>query len=143
MSQNEMISKIEQLRESFAAELAAALSLSDLEALRVNFLGKKGHIAELMKGLRDVEDKKAAGQLINTFKNEDIAVLRSGKAKKNDPPIPEDLAPISGAGKRERFDEPSAFLTPIKYFDVTEEVPAPAPAPEAQPAAETEEIQID
>ena len=71
------------------------------------------------------------------YPNAEIAVLRSGKAKKNDPPIPEDLAPISGGGKREKFDTPSAFLTPIKYFDVTEEVPAPAP--EAQPAAETEE----
>ncbi len=35
-----------------------------------------------------------------TAANEEIAVLRSGKAKKNDPPIPADLAPISGGGKR-------------------------------------------
>ena len=74
---------------------------------------------------------------IVTYPNDEIAILRSGKAKKNDPPIPEDLAPISGAGKREKFDAPAAFLTPIKYFDVTEEVPAPAP--EAQQPAETEE----
>ena len=65
-----MKEKIEQLKAQFDAEIAAAASLSDLEGLRVNFLGKKGHIAELMKGLRDVEDKKAAGQLINTFKGE-------------------------------------------------------------------------
>ena len=39
-------------------------------ALRIDFLGKKGQIAELMKGLRDVADKKAAGQLINGLKNE-------------------------------------------------------------------------
>jgi len=38
--------------------------------------------------------------------NEDIAVLRSGKAKKTDPPIPADLAPISGSGKRIRKEEP-------------------------------------
>ncbi len=39
------------------------------------------------------------------FANSEIAVLRSGKAKKNDPPIPEDLAPISG-GKARRKLEP-------------------------------------
>ena len=37
---------------------------------------------------------------IGVYANEDVAVLRSGKAKKNDAPIPEDLAPISGGGKK-------------------------------------------
>ena len=34
-------------------------------------------------------------EVINTYKNCDICVLRNGKAKKTDPPIPRDLAPIS------------------------------------------------
>ena len=33
---------------------------------------------------------------IHSFGNEEIAVLRSGKGHKNDPPIPKDIAPISG-----------------------------------------------
>jgi len=44
-------------------------------------------------------------EVIASFANADIAVLRSGKAKKNDPPIPADLAPISGAGKRKKREE--------------------------------------
>ena len=56
---------------------------------------------------------------ISTFSNEDIAVLRNGKAKKNDPPIPADLAPISGNGKRVRkqreLDIPTGLLEPIKF----------------------------
>ena len=36
-----------------------------LENLRVEYLGKKGHVAALMQNLRFAEDKKAAGQLIN------------------------------------------------------------------------------
>ena len=44
-------------------------------------------------------------ETIVTFPNDEIAVLRSGKAKKNDPPIPADLAPISGSGKRMRKEE--------------------------------------
>ena len=54
---------------------------------------------------------------VNLFSIEDIAVLRNGKAKKNDPPIPADLAPISGQGKRVRPEkkEETAFLDPIKF----------------------------
>ena len=39
-------------------------------------------------------------ETVSVFPNADIAVLRNGKARKNDPPIPADLAPISGNGKR-------------------------------------------
>ena len=65
-----MQARIEELRVIFKNALAAANDAEALEALRIDFLGKKGQIAELMKGLRDVADKKAAGQLINTFKEE-------------------------------------------------------------------------
>ena len=66
---------------------------------------------------------------IRCFKNCDICVLRSGKAKKTDPPIPEELAPLSGsrtASAPEQFprferrrtvettaDERNAVITPI------------------------------
>lgn len=54
---------------------------------------------------------------ISQFANTDIAVLRSGKAKKNDPPIPADLAPISGAGKRPRQEarDDAMVLEPIRF----------------------------
>ena len=37
-----------------------------------------------------------APETINSYQNSEIAILRNGKAKKTDPPIPKDLAPISG-----------------------------------------------
>ena len=63
-------------------------------------------------------------ETITYFANSDIAVLRSGKAKKNDPPIPADLAPISGGGKRVRREEKEEklFLDPIKFRYSTEAV---------------------
>ena len=70
-----MKERIEGLSKSFEAALATATTRESLEALRIEYLGKKGCVAELMKGLRDVEDKKAAGQLINTFKTEVEAKL--------------------------------------------------------------------
>ena len=70
-----MKEKIEELRARFDSALGACASAEELEALRIEFLGKKGHIADLMKGLRDVEDKKAAGQLINNLKTEVEAAI--------------------------------------------------------------------
>ena len=74
-------------------------------------------------------------ETITSFANDEIAVLRSGKAKKNDPPIPADLAPISGSGKRVRKEEAEAepvFLDPIRFRysteSLVEETPATAPA---------------
>ena len=64
-------------------------------------------------------------ETISVFKNTDIAVLRSGKAKKNDPPIPADLAPISGSGKRVRKpkeEEDTPILEPIRFRYSTEAV---------------------
>ena len=63
---------------------------------------------------------------IHVFQNTEIAVLRSGKAKKNDPPIPADLAPISGSGKRVRKEpeekDERVFLDPIRFRYSTEAI---------------------
>jgi len=81
-----------------------------------------------------------APETISVFSNSDIAILRSGKAKKNDPPIPADLAPISGSGKRERkLDEEKLLLEPIRFRYSTEQiVEESAQEPESVPE-ETEE----
>ena len=63
-------------------------------------------------------------ETISVFANDDIAILRSGKAKKNDPPIPADLAPISGSGKRQekpRFEEPTPVALDSIRFRYSEE----------------------
>ena len=76
----------------------------------------------------------------NCYSNCDICVLRSGKAKKNDPPIPADLAPISGGGKRRPKPQPEeqSFLEPVRFRyrtdSVVDEQPdEPKEKPEQQP----------
>ena len=62
-------------------------------------------------------------ETVSVFPNEEVAVLRSGKAKKSDPPIPSDLAPISGSGirpKPERKEEEAMVLEPIRFRYSTE-----------------------
>ena len=83
---------------------------------------------------------------LQSYRNCDICVLRSGKAKKNDPPIPEDLAPISGRRDgelRERrpfldhrltLDPAEAEPTePEEPEDVLEQTAPERPAQEARP----------
>lgn len=64
-----MKSKIDGLLqevESFKAE-----SLEQLEAFRIKFLGKKGHLTDLFEGFKTVapQDRKEMGQLLNSLKN--------------------------------------------------------------------------
>lgn len=79
-------------------------------------------------------------ETISVFSNEDIAVLRSGKARKNDPPIPADLAPISGSGKRVRREqtEEKPLLEPIRFRYSTEKI-VDDPEEEKPEAAESPE----
>ncbi|MDY6041804.1 MAG: stage 0 sporulation family protein [Candidatus Faecousia sp.] len=82
-----------------------------------------------------------APDTISVFPNSDIAVLRNGKPRKNDPPIPSDLAPISGSGKRahKEAEEEPVHLEAIRFRYSTETVaddteqPAESTAPAEQP----------
>ena len=81
-------------------------------------------------------------ETVGCYKNCDICVLRNGKAKKTDPPIPADLAPISGGKKpaerrleRAPLQEKRPLLDPIIIKSMPEDIPA-VEAPEEAPAAE-------
>ena len=85
-----------------------------------------------------------APETISVFPNTDIAILRNGKAKKNDPPIPADLAPISGNGKRVRRqeEEDTLLLEPIRFKYSTERiVEEPEQKLQAPTEPETEDAQ--
>ena len=60
---------------------------------------------------------------IGCYKNCDICVLRSGKARKNDPPIPKDLAPISSKPRKLQPKEEGLFepLPELIYPDQVSE----------------------
>lgn len=67
-----MKEKIEALRQSFEQELQKAASSDAVEKLRVAYLGKKGSVTELLKGLKDVsaQEKKELGQHVNQLKKQ-------------------------------------------------------------------------
>jgi phenylalanyl-tRNA synthetase alpha chain len=62
----------EQLLKQYLSEKAKATTTADLEGLRVKYLGKKGEVTELLKGLGklSIEERKAAGAAINDLKTQ-------------------------------------------------------------------------
>ncbi|MCH5314873.1 MAG: phenylalanine--tRNA ligase subunit alpha [Eubacterium sp.] len=65
-----MESKIISLRDKFEAELQKIENLADLEGIRVAYLGKKGSVTDLLKGMKELsnEEKKTFGQKVNELK---------------------------------------------------------------------------
>lgn len=62
--------RISQLKERFEQELSAIQDLSELEEVRVAYLGKKGSVTNLLKGMKELsnEEKKSFGQMVNELK---------------------------------------------------------------------------
>ena len=65
--------QVDSLHKQFLQELQSAQSTSDIEALRVKYLGKKGPLQNLMKVLKDEvspEDRPLFGKQVNDLKEE-------------------------------------------------------------------------
>ena len=95
------------------------------------------HLDEVLKA-RGMTSKELCATVGITEAN--LSILRSGKARKNDPPIPADLAPISGSGKRARREqtEEKPVLEPIRFRYSTETI-VDDPVDEKPEAAEIPE----
>ena len=65
-----MLENAEKVREQFSALIDKAESASELETLKIEYLGKKGRVAALMSDLKNVaaDRKKEAGRVINDAK---------------------------------------------------------------------------
>ncbi|MBE6588112.1 MAG: phenylalanine--tRNA ligase subunit alpha [Ruminococcaceae bacterium] len=67
-----MSQKTIEVRESFISALANVNTMDELEKLRVEYIGKKGLVTDLMKEMKNIpnEEKKSFGQAVNTLKVE-------------------------------------------------------------------------
>ena len=65
-----MENKILSLKEKFEAELSKIENTAELENMRVAYLGKKGSVTDLLKGMKELsnDEKKAFGQKVNELK---------------------------------------------------------------------------
>ena len=65
-----MNDKILKLKEEFESEIEKASCLADLDKIRVAYLGKKGNITALLKGMKELsnEERKTFGADVNQLK---------------------------------------------------------------------------
>lgn len=65
-----MVNKILELKEKFVSELEKIDNLSDIENIRVSYLGKKGSVTDLLKGMKELsnDERKVFGQKVNELK---------------------------------------------------------------------------
>ena len=63
-----MQEKLARIKEEALAKLAAAGSMDVLNEIRLAYLGKKGELTEVLKGMRDVapEDRPKVGEWVNS-----------------------------------------------------------------------------
>jgi len=66
-----MLSKLESLEKDFLNSIASLKTEADVLNLKAEFLGKKGKVSEVLKGLKDVdpEERKSIGPKANNLKN--------------------------------------------------------------------------
>jgi phenylalanyl-tRNA synthetase alpha chain len=64
------LNELKNLEESFAKEFSQTKSLDDLEKIKVGYLGRKGRLTSLLRGLKDLseEEKPAVGKRVNEIK---------------------------------------------------------------------------
>ena len=73
-----MKEKLQGILQAAREQLAAAADARALDEARVKFLGKKGELTALLKGMKDVaaEERPVVGQMINDVRAEIEAPLR-------------------------------------------------------------------
>ena len=62
-----MKEKLEKIRSEALAKIEESLDMDKLNEIRVAYLGKKGELTEVLKGMRNVspEDRPKVGQMVN------------------------------------------------------------------------------
>ena len=78
-----MKEKLEQIKAEATAQIQAADIPEELNDVRVKFLGKKGELTAVLKGMKDVapEDRPKVGQMVNETRAAIEAMLEESKAK--------------------------------------------------------------
>lgn len=78
-----MKEKLDQIREQALAQIKASDTAEKLNEIRVNILGKKGELTNVLKSMKDVapEDRPKVGQMVNDARAEIEAVLEEHRAR--------------------------------------------------------------
>lgn len=75
--------KLEQINKQVLEQLEASQDLNDLNRIRVEVLGKKGQLTDLLKSMRDVapQDRPKVGQMVNEARASIEAAMEARKRR--------------------------------------------------------------
>lgn len=78
-----MKEKLQSIKEKALAQINSSDSLDRLNEIRVAYLGKKGELTEVLKGMKEVaaEDRPVVGQLVNETRSAIEEMLEQTKTK--------------------------------------------------------------
>ena len=79
----DMKEKLQALEDSARERIENSHNLEDLNDVRVAYLGKKGELTAILKGMKDVaaEDRPKVGQLVNETRAKIEGLLEESKTK--------------------------------------------------------------
>ena len=89
-----MKEKIEQIKEEAKKALEESQSLQELDSVRVKYLGKKGELTSVLRGMGELtpEERPIMGALVNTAKNEIELKIQEKELKLKEKELQEKLA---------------------------------------------------
>ena len=104
-----MKERLEAIRERALAQINETDSLDKLNDIRVAFLGKKGELTEVLKGMKEVapEDRPKVGQIVNETRQAIEEVLDKAKtelaAKKRELQLKSEVIDVTLPSKRDEL----------------------------------------
>ena len=111
-----MKDKLSLLKNEARQEIVNSSTLQEIEDLRVKYLGKKGQLTEISKGMKNLsaEERPVIGQLLNEVRNEiteilegkKIEITKELKAKQ----LEEEVIDITLAGKKTSQEAYTLYL---------------------------------
>ncbi len=74
---------LKKIQEEALSQIASATAIEKLNEVRVNFLGKKGELTSVLKGMKDVaaEDRPKVGQMVNDTREAIETALENARVK--------------------------------------------------------------
>ena len=104
-----MQEKLKEIQALALSEIEKATSSAEVEEIRVKYLGKKGELTTILRGMKDVspEERPLVGKMVNEVKavlEEKLeAVAKEIKGKEKNEKLANEVIDISLPGKKARL----------------------------------------
>ena len=102
-----MKEKLEEIKNAAAKQLKEATSKEELESLKVKFLGKKGELTQILRGMGSLskEERPEVGKIANEVREKIENIINEGintiKQKEKEQKLKNEIIDISMPGRKQ------------------------------------------